>query len=453
MAYQTINPYTQDVLKTFDLHTDREVEKKLADAYALYQSSWSKPTQLANRLQSLHQLADMMQQRAHELAHTITIEMGKRLVESRGEVACCVDIVRYYAENGNDFMRPVSYSNKLGDAWVEYHPIGVILGIEPWNFPFYQLVRVIAPAMVVGNPVLIKHASNVPQCADMMAQLVQSVAPKGAYDNLFVSPKQIESLIADDRIQGVALTGSERAGSTIAALAGGKLKKTTMELGGNDAFIVLDDANIPKAVAAAVEARLGNAGQVCTAAKRFIVQEKVAEQFTAGIIHAFGLMKMGDPLAEDTTLSPLSSSRAKKDLQAQLDRAIEHGAQVLYGNQPADGNFFHPTLITNISRQNPAYFEEFFGPVAQLYVVDSDDDEAVAVANDSHYGLGATIFSGNVERAKQLASDIEAGMIFINQNNDSIAELPFGGVKRSGFGRELSDLGVKEFVNQKLVLV
>ncbi|MDO4694911.1 MAG: NAD-dependent succinate-semialdehyde dehydrogenase [Eikenella sp.] len=455
MAYQTRNPYTDEVLKTFTPHTDAEVEAALAAGHALYQSDWAAPANMAARLDTLRRLADVMTERKEELARYISIDMGKLIGQSRSEVQSCIDIARYYAENGARLLAPVPYPDVLGEAWVEHHPIGIILAVEPWNFPLYQLIRVAAPAMAAGNPVVVKHASNVPQCAQAMEDVIRAAgAPEGAYTNLFINPDQVAAIIADDRVQGVALTGSEHAGSIVAGQAGAKLKKATMELGGNDVFVVLDDADVARAAKTAVGARLYNAGQVCTAAKRYIVQAGVAEEFTRIVLAAFQSVVMGDPLDEASTLAPLSSQRAKEDLQQQLDRAVANGAKLLCGNAPvpAQGHFFAPAVLTDISRDNPAYFEEFFGPVAQLYVVENDD-EVVALANDSHYGLGGTIFSGDVERAKRLASRIETGMVFINQGGDSVAELPFGGVKRSGFGRELGDLGIKEFVNQKLVVV
>ncbi|PIT47374.1 NAD-dependent succinate-semialdehyde dehydrogenase [Snodgrassella alvi] len=453
MAYQSINPFNNELIKTFTNHTDAEVESALAQAYALYQSAWAQPENIGDRQALLRRLADVMTLHQEKIARIITLDMGKRLAESRGEIACCIEIVQYYAQHGAELLKPVAYPSKLGKGWVEHHPIGIILAVEPWNFPIYQLIRVIAPAMAVGNPVVAKHASNVPQCAQLVEDLLREAnAPAGAYTNLFVSPDQIANIISDQRVQGVALTGSEDAGSIVAGQAGSKLKKATMELGGNDVFIVTDDADVVTAAHTAVGGRLYNAGQVCTAAKRFIVHEKVAEQFIKIVQEDFAKVVMGDPLDENTTLAPLSSRKSKDNLQKQLDAAIAHGAKVLCGNQPAEGNFFTPTLITDISRDNPAYFEEFFGPVAQLYVV-KNDDEALALANDSHFGLGGTIFSTDIERAKKLASRIETGMVFINRIGDSVAELPFGGVKRSGFGRELSDLGIKEFVNHKLVVI
>lgn len=454
MAYQTMNPFTNELVKEYPPHSDADVESALQKADALYHSDWAKGA-IDQRLPILHRLADLMEEQQEELAKIATQDMGKLIEQSRGEVALCAKIARYYADNAKAFLAPVKYDSDLGEAWVEHHPIGVLLAVEPWNFPYYQLMRVLAPNLAAGNPVLVKHASIVPHCAEAFAHLVREAgAPEGAYTNLFVSSDQVANIIADDRVQGVALTGSEKAGATVAAQAAKKLKKSTLELGGNDVFVVLDDADMEKAVKVGVNARLQNAGQVCTAAKRFIIHEAVADKFLEKYTEAFRQVKMGDPLDESTTLGPLSSKDALETLTKQVDEAVKNGATLHYGGKPVDhkGNFFEPTILTNITRDNPAYFEEFFGPVAQIYVV-KNDDEAVKLANDSHYGLGGAIFSQNIERAKGLASRIETGMVYINSLTDTAPELPFGGVKRSGFGRELSDLGIKEFVNQKLVVV
>jgi len=307
----------------------------------------------------------------------------------------------------------------------------------------------------VGNPVLFKHAEIVPHCAELFETIVRDAgAPAGACTNLYISTDQVAELIGDDRIQGVALTGSERAGSAVAARASEKLKKTTLELGGNDVFVVLDDCDLAKAVKTGAGARLYNAGQVCTAAKRFVLHEKIADQFLAAFAKQLQSAKMGDPLDETTTLGPLSSKAALERLNQQVETAVAKGAKLMFGGKPADrpGYFFEPAILTVIARDNPAFYEEFFGPVAQVYVV-ANDDEAVALANDSHFGLGGSIFSGDIARAKALASRIETGMVFINSATDSLPELPFGGIKRSGFGRELGDVGILEFVNRKLVVV
>ncbi len=454
MAYQTVNPANNKLIKEYSSHTDADVEAALSTADALYHSDWSKGS-IDKRLAVLHKLADLIDSRTEELAKIASVEMGKLIAQSRGEVKLCAQIARYYADNAKQFLAPVKYPSEMGEAWVEHHPIGVVMAVEPWNFPYYQLMRVLAPNLAAGNPVLAKHASIVPHCAETFSHLVREAgAPDGAWTNLFISSDQVANIIADDRVQGAALTGSEKAGSIVAAQAAKHIKKSTLELGGNDVFVVLDDADLEKAVKIGVNARLANAGQVCTAAKRFIVHEKVAEQFLTKYTEAFCAITIGDPLDENTRLGPLSSKDALETLTKQVDEAVKNGATLHYGGKPVqrEGSFFEPTILTNITRGNPAYFEEFFGPVAQVYVV-KNDDEAVKLANDSHYGLGGAVFSKDIDRAKKMASRIETGMVWINWLTDTAPELPFGGVKRSGYGRELSDLGIKEFVNQKLVVI
>ncbi|MDU1059441.1 MAG: NAD-dependent succinate-semialdehyde dehydrogenase [Leclercia adecarboxylata] len=454
MAYKTVNPANNKLIKEYPSHTDADVEAALSTADALYHSDWSKGS-IDKRLAVLYKLADLIDSRSEELAKIASEEMGKLIAQSRGEVKLCAQIARYYADNAKQFLAPVKYPSEMGEAWVEHHPIGVVMAVEPWNFPYYQLMRVLAPNLAAGNPVIAKHASIVPHCAEAFAHLVREAgAPDGAWTNLFISSDQVANIIADDRVQGAALTGSEKAGSVVAAQAAKHIKKSTLELGGNDVFVVLDDADLEKAVKIGVNARLANAGQVCTAAKRFIVHEKVAEQFLTKYTEAFRNIKIGDPLDESTRLGPLSSKEALETLTKQVDEAVKNGATLHFGGKPVqrEGSFFEPTILTNITRDNPAYFEEFFGPVAQIYVV-KNDDEAVKLANDSHYGLGGAVFSKDIDRAKKMASKIETGMVWINWLTDTAAELPFGGVKRSGYGRELSDLGIKEFVNQKLVVI
>ncbi|BDH45856.1 succinate-semialdehyde dehydrogenase [Salmonella enterica subsp. enterica serovar Choleraesuis] len=454
MPYQSVNPFTGKLTQEYASHNDGDIEHALTKAHALYQSEWCKGD-IQQRLPVLRKLADLIDNQVDELAKIATTEMGKPLTQARGEVKLCAQIARYYADNAAKFLAPVSYPTPQGEAWVEHHPIGVLMAVEPWNFPFYQLMRVLAPNLAAGNPVLAKHASIVPQCAAAFEKLVRDAgAPEGAWTNLYITGEQVANIIADDRVQGVALTGSEGAGSAVAAQAGKKLKKSTMELGGNDVFVVLDDCDLDKAVKIGAQARLNNAGQVCTAAKRFIVQRKAADEFLSKLTDCFRQVTQGDPLEKSTTLGPLSSRQARDDLTVQVKKAIQNGATQHYAGEPVSGEgfFYPPTILTNITRDNPAWFEEFFGPVAQVYVVENDD-EAVKLANDSHYGLGGSIFSQDIERAKRLASRIETGMVFINSLTGTAAELPFGGVKRSGYGRELSDLGIKEFVNQKLVVV
>jgi succinate-semialdehyde dehydrogenase / glutarate-semialdehyde dehydrogenase len=454
MAYQTTNPTTGELVKTYSNHTDADVEAALKAAHSLYKSTWSKGS-IQPRLQVLERLADLIDARAEELAKIVVLEMGKLISDARDEVWIVAQIARFYARNAEHFLAPVNIDSALGDAWIEHHPLGVILAVEPWNYPYYQLMRVLAPNLAAGNPVLAKHASIVPHCASVFEELVKEAgAPKGAWTNLFITSGQVAHIIADDRVQGAAMTGSEGAGSAIAAQAGKHLKKSTLEMGGNDVFVVLDDADLDKAVAAGVFSRLHISGQECICAKRFALHEKIADEFLDRFTKAMATVKIGDPMEEDTKLGPLSSADASAGLTKQVQRAVDAGATLRLGGKPLDrpGNFFEPTILTNVTRDNPAYFEEFFGPVAQIYVV-KNDDEIVELANDSRFGLAGAVFSRNIERAKTLASRIETGAIWINTFASTAPELPFGGVKRSGYGRELSQLGIKEFVNQKLVLV
>lgn len=454
VPYRSVNPATGAVIKTYDNHSDADLEAALATAHRVYNSDWSRGP-IQKRLDVLGRIADRIDERAEELARIAVQEMGKRIAESRHEVALIAEIARYYARNAAAFLAPAQVKTALGDTWVEYHPIGVIVAVEPWNYPFYQLMRVCAPNIAVGNPVLAKHASIVPRCAMAFEELVMAAgAPKGVWTNIFASAEQVANLIADDRVQGVALTGSEHAGSIVAAQAGKYLKKSVMELGGADVFVVLEDADVDKAVEIGVEARLRGAGQVCNGAKRFLVHEKIVERFLEKFTERIAGTTIGDPMDESVGLGPLCSVSARDDIAAQVERAVKAGATLHYGGSIIEGPgaFFEPTILTGISRDNPAYFEEFFGPVAQIYVV-KDDDEIVELANDSRYGLSGAILTSQVERAKALASRIDTGSVWINTSSSTAPELPFGGVKRSGYGRELSEYGIKELVNQKMVLV
>ncbi|HBO3144304.1 NAD-dependent succinate-semialdehyde dehydrogenase [Pseudomonas aeruginosa] len=454
MAYRTLNPYTEQTIEVFSEHTDAEVELELAKAHALYQSDWSRGD-MAPRLAILDNLSALLLENRDKLARTMAIEMGKPIAQGQKEVDLCAAITQYYASNAQELLKPQPAPSDIGDGWIEFHPIGVLLAVEPWNFPIYQLVRVVAPAIAIGNPVMYKHAGIVPQCAALFADLVrQAGAPAGAVTNLYVSASKIAELLGDARIQGVALTGSEGAGSKVASRASEMLKKSTLELGGSDVFVVLDDADVPKAVQAGISARIANAGQVCIGAKRFIVQRSVADKFIDAFVAGIKNVIMGDPLAQDTLLGPLASPEALADLSLQVDQAVRNGAQVLAGGKRADrsGLFYEPTVLSGITKNNPAYYQEFFGPVAQVFVVD-DDDAVVTLANDSLFGLGGSIYSTDIDRARRLASRIDTGMVFINTPTTSRPGLPFGGIKRSGYGRELGAFGLKEFANHKLVVV
>ncbi|WP_374952397.1 NAD-dependent succinate-semialdehyde dehydrogenase [Acinetobacter lwoffii] len=453
MAYQSINPFTNQKLKDYPSHNDQDIQNALDTAEQILKSDWSQ--QVDTRIKVLRKLASNMRERKSELAKLMTLDMGKLIKQSEGEIETCAKIAEYYADHAKEFLAPVSYETELGEAWVEHHPLGIIMAVEPWNFPFYQLMRVFAPNCAIGNPVLAKHAGIVPQCAEAFEQLILDAgAPKGVWTNLFISSDQVAEVIADKRVRGVALTGSEGAGSAVAEQAGKHLKKSTLELGGNDVFIVLDDADLERAIKLGCQARVNNAGQVCTAAKRFILHEKIAEQFKAGMLKAFEQLKLGDPLDPETTLGPLSSKDALEKLSKQVEKAVAQGATVVTGGKAVEhqGNFYAPTILENITRENEAWYEEFFGPVAQIYVA-KNDDEIVEIANDSNYGLGGVIHSQDIERAKKLASRVETGMIWINWFTDTTPELPFGGIKNSGYGHELSIDGFREFVQKKLVVV
>lgn len=455
MAYQSTNPFTGKVEKSFDDISATQLEEKLNHADACFKTDWSTRS-FADRTAILKRAATLMRERSHMLAELITLEMGKLIAQSLGEVALSASILDYYADHAEKFLAPEKLDTPKGEAMVESSPIGVLFGVEPWNYPYYQIARFAAPNLMAGNVVMVKHASSVPQCAVAFEQLMLDAgAPIGAYTNLFITKDQVAQVIEDPRIRAVALTGSEGAGAIVAAQAGKQLKKTTLELGGSDAFIVLEDADLDKAIKHAVSGRMGNSGQACTASKRFIVVEALASSFLEKFEAALGEFAPGDPLDKATTLAPLSSSQALKDLLKQVDSAVSSGARVVIGGKRIDGlpgNFMQPTILTDISASNPAYKEEFFGPVALFFRV-ADEDAAIALANDSPFGLGGSVFTQDIERGKSVARKIDTGMVFINSGAVSSPELPFGGVKNSGYGRELSSAGIQEFVNKKLIRV
>lgn len=341
-----------------------------------------------------------------------------------------------------------------GEAKVHYESTGVLMMVEPWNFPFYQIMRVFAPNFLVGNPMVLKHASNTPSSAQIMTDVILDAGPpEGSLVNLFLDYDQVEKAISDPRVQGAALTGSERGGSSIGETAGKHLKQTTLELGGMDPFIVLSDANMDDVADIAWRSRIYNAGQECTSSKRFIVMEDVYDEFVERLKENFSKLKPGDPLDPDTTLAPMNTKESKEELQEQVDEAVEAGANVECGNEPydLDGQFFMPTILTDIDRENPAHKSELFGPVAVVYKV-SSEEEAIELANDSPYGLGGMVFSGDADHGEEVAKKIETGMVYVNTIRYSLPELPFGGVKRSGYGREMSRSGLMAFVNEKLIM-
>ena len=455
MAYQSTNPYTGQVVQTFDELSDAQLQEKLQLAADCFENDW-RGKSFAQRAAVLHRAAALLRERSQQFAELATLEMGKLIAQSVGEVRLSAAILDYYAEHAEQFLAPEKIATPRGEAVVESSPIGVLLGVEPWNYPYYQIARFAAPNLMACNVVMVKHASSVPQCALAFERLmIEAGAPEGAYTNLFISKEQVSQVIDDARIRAVALTGSEAAGAVVAARAGQNLKKTTMELGGSDAFIVLEDADLDKAVKSAVSGRMGNSGQACTASKRFIVVEPLADRFLEKFQAALQGFKPGDPMDKQTTLAPLSSSEALDKLLGQVEQAVAGGARVLMGGGRVNGQagaFMQPTVLSDIDKSNPAYMQEFFGPVALFFRV-ADEDAAVALANDSPFGLGGSVFTQDIARGKDVARRIDTGMVFINSGAVSSPELPFGGVKNSGYGRELSSAGIQEFVNKKLIRV
>ncbi|WP_283588284.1 NAD-dependent succinate-semialdehyde dehydrogenase [Limosilactobacillus viscerum] len=452
MAYKTVNPYTNEVEHEYEQSSNQEVEQALANGYRLYQQ-WRAGDGLAERKAIITKLGQLLRERRTELAEVMTRDMGKLIGEAEGEVDLCASFCDYYVEKADEFLAPEPIYTPSGNAYVLKQASGIIMAVEPWNFPFYQIARVFIPNFLVGNPMILKDASNCPTSAKVFADLVSEAgAPDGSLTNLFVSYDQVGDIIADKRVQGVCLTGSERGGQSVATEAARNLKKNTMELGGNDAFLVMPDADIDKLEEVIPSARLYNAGQVCTSSKRFIVPDNLYDEFLARAKKVFANVKMGDPLDRSTTLAPMNSKRAKEKLQKQVDTAIENGATVYYGNEPVDlpGQFFMPTILTDITKDNPIFDQELFGPVMVVYKY-HNLDEAIELANDSSYGLGNTIFGEDVKKAREVAAKIEAGMSWINAGWASLPELPFGGVKHSGYGRELAKQGMMSFVNEHLV--
>jgi succinate-semialdehyde dehydrogenase/glutarate-semialdehyde dehydrogenase len=454
MPYQSVNPATGELLRAFEEHSNPQMLDTLAAADKAYRDFWS-GVSYKERAKYIARAAALMLEQKEALARLATIEMGKRIAESRGEVELSAAILKYYADNAEKFLAPRKLNSVMGEAHIEYSPIGVLVGIQPWNYPYYQLARFAAPNLMSGNVILLKHAPGVPQCALAFQRiLAEAGLPAGAYSNLFLSNDQVGMLIDDPRVRGIALTGSERAGEALASRAGKNLKKSTMELGGSDAFIVLPDADLEHTVKMAIIGRFGNNGQTCIGAKRFIVVNALKDRFLEAFSEAARGLKLGDPLDESVTLGPLSSEAALQLLLRQVHEATAHGARVILGGERAGnkGSFMQPTILSDITPDNPAFKQEFFGPVALMFFV-KDEDEAIALANNSPFGLGGSVYTTDIEHGKRVASRIETGMVFINYPSISAPDLPFGGVKRSGYGKELSNLGIEEFINKKLICV
>jgi succinate-semialdehyde dehydrogenase/glutarate-semialdehyde dehydrogenase len=454
MAIATINPATGETLRTFTPLTNEELESKLALAASAFEQY--RQTSMAQRSDWLKQAADILEQGQLKYAQIMTIEMGKPIKSAIAEVKKCAWVCRYYADNASQFLADVPASTDASKSFVRYQPLGIILAVMPWNFPFWQVFRFAAPALMAGNVGILKHASNVPQCALAIAEIfIKAGFPEGVFQTLLVGADKVEAIIKDNRVKAATLTGSEPAGISLAVAAGKEIKKTVLELGGSDPFIVLESANLEEAVTTAVTARMLNNGQSCIAAKRFIVADSIADRFEEELVAQYQTLKIGDPMQEDTDIGPLATPSILRELDEQVQETVKQGGKVLIGGKPLGdrlGNFYPPTILTDIPPNSPGAIEEFFGPVALLFRV-KDIDEAIALANNTSFGLGASAWTNKESEKERLINELEAGSVFINGLVKSDPRLPFGGIKRSGYGRELGSEGIREFVNIKTVWI
>ena len=449
--YAVVNPATGETVKTYPTISDDDLQAAIARATEAHRT-WTASTTVQERAAMLHRLAELHTEHRERLADIIVREMGKPVEQALGEVDFCVAIYDYYADNAGKLLadEPIDLLEGEGSAFIRRSSYGVLLGIMPWNYPYYQVARFAGPNLAIGNTILLKHAPQCPESAEAIEQLYHEAGfPADAYINIYATNDQIATVIADPRVRGVSLTGSERAGAAVAEIAGRNLKKVVLELGGSDPFILLSTDDLDASVEAAVGGRLENTGQACNAAKRFIVVDELYEPFMEKFTAALTAIKPGDPTSSQTTIGPLSSTTATERLADQVKRAVDQGAQLVAGGD-RDGNFFSTTILTGITPDNDAYHEEFFGPVASVYRV-ADEAEAVELANDTPFGLGSYVMTTDERQALRVADQIEAGMVFVNAVGAEGAELPFGGVKRSGFGRELGRFGADEFVNKKMI--
>src|SRR3954447_23044152 len=450
-TYAVVNPATGETVKEYAEISDDELRAAIGRSDQA-SKSWAASTSVADRAALVRKVGELHSERREELAEITARERGKPIEQALMEVDFAGMIYGFYADNAESLMadEPIELMGGEGTAIIRRSPFGVLLGIMPWNFPYYQVARFAGPNLVIGNTILLKHAPQCPESAEAMQQIFDDAGfPEGAYENIYASNEQIEWVIADPRVHGVSVTGSERAGAAVAAVAGKNLTKVVLELGGSDPFILLGSENVDEAAQAAAEARLDNTGQSCNAAKRFIVVDELYEDFLEKFREKVSAAKSGDPTAGDTEVGPLSSQAAAERLEEQVKKAVENGAEVLAGGK-RDGNYFEPTILTGIKPGDEASQEEFFGPVAQVYRV-SSEEEAVEVANQTPFGLGSYLMTTDTEQADRVADKIEAGMVYVNLVGADSPELPFGGFKRSGFGRELGRYGADEFVNKKLI--
>nr|WP_298375415.1 NAD-dependent succinate-semialdehyde dehydrogenase [uncultured Halomonas sp.] len=451
--YQVVNPATGEKLATYPTATDEQVQQAITSAESAYREL-SRTTDVAKRAALLKRVGQLHAERREELAAIIVKEMGKPIDQAQGEIDFCVDIYNYYADNAEAFLadEPIA-SPAGGKAFIRRQALGVLIGIMPWNFPFYQVARFAGPNLVLGNTIVLKHAPQCPESALALESIFNDAGfPEGAYVNVFATNEQVADIIADSRVQGVSLTGSERAGAAVAEIAGRHLKKVVLELGGSDVFLVLDTDDIDGVVEMAVAGRLENSGQACNGSKRILVMEDIHDEFVERFATAMAGIEPADPTAEGVALGPLSSENATATLKGQVKKAIEQGAVAKVGGEDPEGNFFAPTVLTQVTPDMDAYHEELFGPVAVVYKIASEE-EAIELANSSPFGLGSIVVSKDQDKALRVADRLEVGMVFINEVGGEAAELPFGGVKRSGFGRELGRFGIDEFVNKKLIRI
>ena len=449
----SINPATGETLRSYPTLSDSELDERLARAAAAYEHH--RRTRMPDRAQAMRRAADILEREQRELGRLMTCEMGKPLRSGADEAAKCARACRYHAEHAAEFLADEAIRTEAAQSFVRYQPLGVVLAIMPWNFPFWQVFRFAAPALMAGNVGLLKHASNVPQCA----LAIEDVLRRAGFDHdefqtLLIGSDLVERVIADRRVAAVTLTGSESAGRAVAAAAGKAIKKTVLELGGSDPFIVMPSARLDDAVQTAVRARVVNSGQSCIAAKRFIVHERVADEFERRFVERMEQLVVGDPLDERTDVGPLATPAILDGLEQQVRETVSMGARVLTGGsrRGPPGNFYPPTVLTDIPEGSPAACEELFGPVASLFRV-RDTGAAIALANATRFGLGASVWTTDAAERERFIAEIEAGQVFVNAMVASDPRLPFGGVKQSGYGRELSRLGQREFVNAKTVLV
>ncbi|MGM0931180.1 MAG: NAD-dependent succinate-semialdehyde dehydrogenase [Actinomycetota bacterium] len=449
--YKVTNPATGAVIEEFPTATDEQIAEAIDRAHQGYLSWKDAPVETRSKI--VQRVAEVFKERSDELAAIITQEMGKRIEESKGELGTVFDIFSYYAQSGQKLMADEPLEIQGGSAVIQKRPVGVILGIMPWNYPYYQVARFVAPNLMLGNTILLKHASNCPKSAAAIESVLREAGvPEDAYINIYATNQQIASALADKRIQGVSLTGSERAGSAVAAEAGRNLKKVVLELGGSDPMIILDSNNVDETVDMAVAARMGNMGQACNAPKRMIVMADIYDEFVEKLTEKMAAFAPGDPSDPSTTLAPLSSVGAADEVVRQIEQAVEQGATLRTGGYriAGPGAYVQPAVLTDVTPEMAAYHEEVFGPAAIVFRA-SSEEEAVELANDTEFGLGSGVFSADPERARRVGDQIEAGMVYINQAGGSQADLPFGGIKRSGVGRELGPLGMDEFMNKKVV--